>query len=164
MLPVSRSMDLWKIICIFSLGLTDKLLFPPLAPNIFFCFKNHQKAVFFFFFLFLLFSRPSSALQWHYEEGNFFSEYDQSYWSLYLGCYLEAYTSICSRTCSLVTFSDHFIFSSARHFQVLQISEVKYSEDIIQPCICLILPFHMMKSVSIFCRSISWLKFCEIFL
>ena len=35
----------------------------PSAPNIFFCFSNHQRAVFFLFFLFL--SLQSSVLQWH---------------------------------------------------------------------------------------------------
>jgi hypothetical protein len=81
MLLISSSMDLWKIY-IFSLCLIDKLSFPSilillpsLAPNIFFCFSNHQGTMFFFF---QLLSLPSSVLQCNHEEGNFFSEYDRS--------------------------------------------------------------------------------------
>ena len=65
------------------------LQLPPLAPNIF-CFLNHLGAVFFFF---LLLSLPSSALQWHHEGGNFFSEYDRSNWLLCVGYYLEVSSS-----------------------------------------------------------------------
>ena len=79
-LPINRSKDL----CTTSLCSIDKLPFhlfryqiPTLAHNIFFCFSNHQGAVFFFF---LLLSIASSILQWHHEVGNFFSEYDQSNW------------------------------------------------------------------------------------
>ena len=43
------------------------------SSYIFFWFSN-QGAVLFFF---LLLSLPSSTLQWHHEEDNFFSEYDQ---------------------------------------------------------------------------------------
>jgi hypothetical protein len=76
----TRYMDLWKI-CISSLCSIDKLLFstyfdlwlPPLFPNIFLCFSNHQRAVFFFH---LLLSLPSFVLQWHHAGGNFSSEYD----------------------------------------------------------------------------------------
>ena len=60
-------MDLWKIHCISFLCRFRQL--PPLAPNIFFCCSDHQGTVFFFF---LLLSLPSSVLQWHHVEGNFF--------------------------------------------------------------------------------------------
>jgi hypothetical protein len=55
----------------------------------FFCFSNHQGAVFF-----LLLSLPSSVLQWHQEEGNFFSEHDQSNWLFYIGYNLEVSSSL----------------------------------------------------------------------
>ena len=75
------------------------LEFPPLGPNIFFWFSNHQGAVFFFF---LLLSLPSSVLQWHHEGGNIFSEYDQSNCLFYVGYYLEV-------SSSLNTFNNLFI-------------------------------------------------------
>ena len=56
-------------------------------------------------FFFLLLSLPSSDLQWHHEEGNFFLEYGQPNWFI---------SAIRSRT-SLATFSDHFIFSVLLH-------------------------------------------------
>ena len=65
---------------------------PPLAPNIFY-FSNHQETVFFFFF-FLLLPLQSSVLQWHHEQGNFLSEFDQSNWLFYVGYYLEAFSPI----------------------------------------------------------------------
>ena len=45
------------------------LQLPPLGPNIFFCFSNHQGVEIVFFLLFLL---PSSVFQWH-KKGNIFS-------------------------------------------------------------------------------------------
>jgi hypothetical protein len=57
-------------------------MLPPLASNIFFCFSNHLGVVLFFF---LILTLPSSVLQWHHEEGNFFSEYDQFNWLFYVG-------------------------------------------------------------------------------
>ena len=80
MLLISRSKDLWKIL-MFSIFFDLQL--PPLAPNIFSRFSNHQGALFFFFFLLL--SLPSAVLQWHHVRGNFY----QSNWVLYVGCYLE---------------------------------------------------------------------------
>jgi hypothetical protein len=56
----------------------SNLQFPPLALNIFFSFSNNQEAVLFFFFLSLLF--PSNVIQWHHEDGNLFSEYNQYNW------------------------------------------------------------------------------------
>ena len=44
-------------------------------------------------FFFLLLSVPSSVLQWHHEEGNFFSEYDQCNWLFYVRYYLEVPSS-----------------------------------------------------------------------
>ena len=49
---------------------------PPLTPNIFFCFLNHQGTE--LFFLLNLFS--SIVLQWYHEVGNFFLECVESNW------------------------------------------------------------------------------------
>ena len=73
------------------------LQLPTLTSDIFFPFLNHQIAVFFFFLLFYL---PSSVLQRHQEEGNFFLKYNQCNWLLYV-----LFSLILSRTSSLVTFS-----------------------------------------------------------
>ena len=83
-LLISRSIDLWMI-DFSSLYSIDKLSFPsisifslhPLSPNIFFCFSNHQGAVFFFF---LLLSISSFVFQWYREGTNFFLEYGQFHW------------------------------------------------------------------------------------
>ena len=80
---ISRSMDLWKI-CVSSFCLIDKLSFPYILILIFFCFSNHQGAV---FFRFLLLSLLSSVLQWYHGGCNFFSEYDQSNMLFYVGYY-----------------------------------------------------------------------------
>ena len=56
LLLISRFIDLRKITCISSLCSCDKLSFPPffdlqlplLAPNVFFCFSDHQGSVFVF--------------------------------------------------------------------------------------------------------------------
>ena len=85
------------------------LQFPPLTSIIFFCFSNHQGSVFLFF---LLFSLPSSVLQWHHEEGNLFLEYDKTNLLFYTGYYKRniLFSHIRSKT-SFATFSDHSIFS-----------------------------------------------------
>ena len=67
------------------------LQLPPLAPNIFCCFSNHQGAVFFFFLLLFL---QSSVTQWRNDGGNFFLEYDQSNWLFYVRYYLEVSSSL----------------------------------------------------------------------
>ena len=93
MMLISRSMDLWKISCIFFLYSIDKLSFSSIL-------------VFSFLFQLPIFSSdsqifkelcssssysflPSSLLQWHFEDGNLFSEYDQPNWIFYLGYCLE---------------------------------------------------------------------------
>ena len=89
-----RPMNLTKIcIYIYSLYSIGKLSYTsistfssPLAPNIFFCFSNHQGPEFLFF---LLLSFQSSVLQWHHEGRNFFSEYDQCNSLFYVGYHLE---------------------------------------------------------------------------
>jgi hypothetical protein len=53
--------------------------------------KSSRSCVFFFF---LLLSLPSCILQWNHEGGNFCSEYDLPSWLLYLGYYLEVYSSL----------------------------------------------------------------------
>jgi hypothetical protein len=84
-------------------------------------FSNHLGAVFFFF---LLLSLPLFVLQWHYEGGNFFSEYDQSNWLFYIGYYLEVSSSLLyGRTCSLVPFSGHFIFSIFLQHHISKLSK-----------------------------------------
>ena len=92
-LLINRSIDLWKVTCISSLFINCSyylfdLRLPSLAANTFFCFSNHQGAGFFFF---LLLSFQSSFL-WHHEEGNLFSEYNQSKWLFYIGYYLKEFT------------------------------------------------------------------------
>ena len=80
MMLINGLMYLREITCIFSLRSIEKnsfqlFILPHLTPNIFFCFPNHQGAL----LIFILFSSlPSSVLQWHDEEGSFFSQYDQS--------------------------------------------------------------------------------------
>ena len=56
--------------------------------------------------------KSSSVLQWHNEEGNFFSEYDQSNWLLYVGNYLQSSPSLLYVlwTSLPITCSDYFIF------------------------------------------------------
>ena len=83
-------MDLWEILPYVRLINCRFHLFPRLPPNIFFCFSDRQVALFFF----LLLSFPLSILQRHHEEGNFFSEYDQSNWFFYKGYYLEGSLSL----------------------------------------------------------------------
>ena len=73
----TRSLNLWKITFISSLCSIGKLSFSSfsifsfllIAPNIFFCFSNHRGPVIFFF---LLFSFPSSVLQWQHERDNLY--------------------------------------------------------------------------------------------
>ena len=55
--------------------------FPTLAPNIFFCFSDHQGTLCSSYFF------PSSI--WHKEESNSFLEYVQSNWLFYAGYCLE---------------------------------------------------------------------------
>ena len=85
----------------------------------FFCSSNHQGVV---FFLFLLLSPLSSVLQRHLEEGNFFSDYNQSNW---LFCVL--FSPMHSRIWTLVTFSDHFFFSILLQYHIWKFS--KYSRS-----------------------------------
>ena len=95
------------------------LQLPPLVPNILSCFSNHLGALFFV----LLLSLPSSVLQWHHDGANFFLEYDRYNWLSYVGYYLcVLFSPIRSRTCSLVTFSDHFIFSIILQHPFLKLS------------------------------------------
>ena len=92
---ISKSMDLWKITCISYTCVINcyfhlfDLQLPSLASNIFY-FSNHQGTIMFLFFL--LFSLMPSVLQWHHEEGNFFSEFDQPNRFFYAGYYLEAFS------------------------------------------------------------------------
>ena len=60
-------------------------LFRSSSSSFSFCFSNHRGAVFFF----LLLSLPSSFLQWHHEEDNFFLKYDQTIWLF--NCYYYYY-------------------------------------------------------------------------
>ena len=94
MLLISRSKDSWKILKLINKLLSSSFSifsFLHLAPNIFFSFSNHLGAVFFFF---LLLSLPSSILQWHHEEDNFFLKYDRSNWFFYVGYYLEVSSTL----------------------------------------------------------------------
>ena len=77
----------------------------PLVPNIFFCFSNHQGAVFFFF---LPLTLPPYILQWHHEGSNSFSEYDQSSWLRRILFGSVLFSPMRSRNFSLITFSCHF--------------------------------------------------------
>ena len=93
MLLISRPQDLWKLLpyvwlinCGFHLFRSSASSF---SSQYFSCFSNHLGAVFSFFFLLL--SLPSSVLQWHHVEGNFFSEYDQCNWIFYIGYYLGGF-------------------------------------------------------------------------
>ena len=83
------------------------LQLPLLAPNIIFCFSNHQGAV----FLFALPLLPSCVFQWQHEEGNFFLIQIQLAFLHRILFRSVLFSPLCSRTSSLVTFSDHFIFS-----------------------------------------------------
>jgi hypothetical protein len=97
------------------------LQLPPLAPNIS-CFPNHRGAVLFFF---LDLSLPSSTLQWPYEEGKFLLRI----WPIQLTFLLRIlfrsvlFSPIRSSTCSLVTFSDYFIFSILLQHQISKLSK-----------------------------------------
>ena len=144
MLLVSSSEDLWKIFILPYVGLINSRfhIFQSsnlLSPNIFFCFSNNQGAVFFFF---LLISLASSVLQWHHEEGNFFSEYDRSNWLFYVGYYLEVSSSLlyvqelvhqllCSRnnghwhSIKIIYADGYRILSLLRHPRLHQELEVK---------------------------------------
>ena len=111
------------LLCVQLIDSSFYLLFfhlqlPALAPNIFFCFSNHQEVVFFFLLLLL----PSYILQQHHEEENFFSEYDQFNGFFYVGCYLEVSSPMRLRTCS-VTFSGNFISSMLLQHHISKFSK-----------------------------------------
>ena len=122
--------ELKKITCISSLSLIDKLQFP-------FCFFNLH------FLLQLPISSPVSQTIMELfssssftsiicpsmasQRRNFFSGYDQFDLLFYIGYYLEVSFSICSRTCSLVTFSDHFIFSILLQHHISKLSKYLHS-------------------------------------
>ena len=98
-----------------------------LAPNILFCFSNHQGAVFFF----LLFSHPSSVLYWHKKVTISSQNMTNPIFFFCVGYYLEVEVSfsIRSRICSLVTFSDPFFFSilqQAPHLKAFQILPLQF--------------------------------------
>ena len=88
---------------------------PPSVPSILFRLSNDQV-----FFFFLLLSLPSSVFQWYHEEGNFFSELAFLRRILFRSVLFSA---IHSRTCSLVTFSGHFIFSIVLHYYIPKLSK-----------------------------------------
>ena len=130
MLLISRFIDLWKILMFDWYTVVSSFFdhqLPPLAPNIFSCFSNHQGAVFFFF---LLLSLLSSVLQWHHDGGNLFSEYDQSNWLFYVSYYLDMSSLLLcvQQTYSLKIMlkrrkeSDTYLAADSRHCRSLQIA------------------------------------------
>jgi hypothetical protein len=134
MLLISMSIDLRKRIFNSSLLLFPSFFqFPPLDPNMFFCFSNHQGPLLFFYLLILL---QSSALQCHHKEGNLFLEYDQSNWLFGVGHYLcVLFSPIHSR----IFFISYFLWPFyllhsplTPHFKVLQIFPFQFS---LWPCI-----------------------------
>ena len=92
MLLISRSMDLWKIICISSFCVNDNFLSSASyfsSQYLLLFLKSSRSCV-------LLLPTPFTSVicQWHNEGGNLFSEYDQSNWLFYVGYYLEVSSSI----------------------------------------------------------------------
>ena len=70
---------------------------------------------------------PSFLLQWHHEGGNFFSEYDQCNWLLFRTVF---FSPIRSRTCSLVTFSGHYIFSILLQHRISRLTKYFSSNNL----------------------------------
>ena len=128
-LLISRSMNFWKITWISFLCSIDKLwfpyffylYFPLLAPITFFCFSNHQRAVFSFLLLFTSVISPS-VVSWK-------RQILLKLWPIQLAFVCRilfrnvVFSPIHSRTCSLVNFSDYLFFflhsPPAPHFRTL---------------------------------------------
>ena len=105
------------------------LQLPPLTPDIFFCFSNHQVAMILFL---LLLSLPLSVLQWHHVDGNCFSEYNPSNRLFYIGYYYKCpLISYTLKNLFIIYFLWQFylLYSPpAPHFRALKIRPLQCSK------------------------------------
>ena len=116
MLLISRSIGFQKITFISLFCSIDKLLFPTFLIFILFLQLPISSSVSHIIQKLCSLSYSfhlSSFLRCHQEEGNFFSGHDQSNWLFYVRYYLEvsSFSYTLKIFSSLVSFSDHFIFS-----------------------------------------------------